>query len=314
MKDVLLDYGDGKMPVELPDTATVVQYGKTYTDPPAVDPAEAVRNALKKPLGFPPLRELSGPKKKIVIAFPDRVKGGFHDQAHRKVSIPIIIEELLAGGARIENITLLCAMGLHRQNTLDEWYAYLGKEIVDRFYPGRIVNHDAEAPDLMDFGLDDMGNRVQCNRLIGEADLPIVVGHCAGNPYGGYSGGYKLVVTGLVGWRSTASHHTPGTMHRDDWLGSSTKQHMRKQFASIGQAIERGSARSSSPWMRSSGRSPRCWASGPARSRRWSRRRGPWPTGGPTSSWTWPNPPTSSSSGCRATSTTARAWGPTPFS
>jgi len=240
MKEILLDYGDGKMPVELPDTATVVQYGKTYIDPPAVDPAEAVRNALKKPLGFPPLRELSGPNKKIVIAFPDRVKGGFHDQAHRKVSIPIIVEELLKGGAKIENITLLCAMGLHRQNTLDEWYAYLGKDLVNLFYPGRIVNHDAEAQDLMDFGFDDMGNRVQCNRLIGEADLPIVVGHCAGNPYGGYSGGYKMVVTGLVGWRSTASHHTPATMHRDDWLGSSTKQHMRKQFASFGKAIEKG--------------------------------------------------------------------------
>ena len=33
MKEILLDYGDGKMPVELPDTATVVQYGKTYIDP-----------------------------------------------------------------------------------------------------------------------------------------------------------------------------------------------------------------------------------------------------------------------------------------
>jgi hypothetical protein len=83
-----------------------------------------------------------------------------------------------------------------------------------------------------------MGNVVLCNRLLAEADLPIVVGHCAGNPYGGYSGGYKMLVTGFTGWRSIASHHSPETMHRDDWLGASPQSQMRRQFQSIGEAIE----------------------------------------------------------------------------
>ncbi len=240
MQEVLLDYGDGHMRVELPDSAVVVRYGKTYTDPPEVDPAEATRKALEKPLGMPPLRELAGPGKKVVIGFPDRVKGGAQKNSHRKTAIPIIVEELLKAGTRMEDITLLCCMGLHRKNTLEEWYWYLGKEIVDRFYPDRIVNHDAEAPDLCDFGLDGMGNVVQCNRLMAEADLPIVIGHCAGNPYGGYSGGYKMIVTGISGWRSIASHHNPSTMHRTDWLGASAHSHMRKQFRSIGEAMEKG--------------------------------------------------------------------------
>jgi hypothetical protein len=49
-----------------------------------------------------------------------------------------------------------------------------------------------------------------------------------------------MIVTGLSGWRSIGSHHTPATMHRKDWMGSSTKSHMRRQFKSIGQAMERG--------------------------------------------------------------------------
>ena len=240
MKEVLLDYGDAKTRVELPDSAAVVRYGETYNDPPAVDPFEATRKALDSPHGFPPLAEMAGPDKKIVIAFPDRVKGGAHATAHRRVAISMVVEDLLRGGAKLENITLLCAMGLHRKNTVEEWYWYLGKEIVDRFYPARIENYDAEAADLLDLGTDDMGNRIQCNRLIAEADIPIVIGHCAGNPYGGYSGGYKMVVTGMSGWRSIASHHRPGTMHREDWLGASTESHMRKQFRSIGEAMERG--------------------------------------------------------------------------
>lgn len=240
MQEVLLDYGDARLRVELPDTAVVVRYGQTYIDPPEVAPREATRKALENPLGLPPLRELGGPDKKVVIGFPDRVKGGIHRDCHRRVAIPMIVEELMKGGTKLENITLLCCPGLHRKNTLEEWYWYLGKEIVDQFWPDRLANHDAEAPDLCDFGKDEMGNLVQCNRLMAEADLPIVIGHCAGNPYGGYSGGYKMIVTGLSGWRSIASHHCPQTMHRDDWLGASTSSHMRRQFKSVGQAIEKG--------------------------------------------------------------------------
>lgn len=239
MHEILLDYGDTHMKVELPDTTIVVKYGETYTDPPDIDPHEATKSALKNPLGFPPLRELGGSDKKVVIGFPDRVKGGVHSTCHRRVAIPMIVEELLKGGTKLENITLLCCVGLHRKNTLEEWYWYLGREIVDQFWPDRLVNYDTEAPDLCDFGTDVMGNRVQCNRLMVEADLPIVIGHCAGNPYGGYSGGYKMIVTGFSGWKSIASHHIPATMHRKDWLGASTSSHMRKQFTSIGRAIEK---------------------------------------------------------------------------
>ena len=240
MQKVLLDYGDKKMEVELPDSATVVRYGVTYQDPPEVDPWEATRKALEKPLGMPPLRELAKPGKKAVIAFPDRVKGGAHVKAHRRVCIPLIVEELLKGGMKKEDVTLLCAPGLHRKNTLDEWYWYLGKEIIDEFYPERMSNHDATDPELLDFGKDEMGNVVQCNRLIAECDIPIIIGHVQGNPYGGYSGGYKMAVTGLTGWRSIASHHCPSTMHRDDFLPASTHSTMRKQFDSIGKAMEKG--------------------------------------------------------------------------
>ncbi len=64
MQEVLLDYGDRHIGIELPDTAEVVRYGETYTDPPEVDPIAATRQALDQPLGFPPLWELSGPDKK----------------------------------------------------------------------------------------------------------------------------------------------------------------------------------------------------------------------------------------------------------
>ena len=60
------------------------------------------------------------------------------------MSIPLIIEELISGGCKIENISLVCAQGLHRKNTYEEWLWYLGPEIVNPFWPDRIINHDAE--------------------------------------------------------------------------------------------------------------------------------------------------------------------------
>lgn len=239
MQRVQLDYGGTAMEVSLPDSATVFRYGKEHNKIPSINSREATKKALENPLGSPPLSKLGGKGKKAVIGFPDRVKGGNHPTAHRRVAIPMVIEELEKAGTEREDITLLCCMGLHRKNTLEDWNDYLGSDIVDRFYPDRLVNHDAEADDLCNFGEDEEGNVVQCNRLMAEADVPIVIGHCAGNPYGGFSGGYKMIVTGMAGWRSIASHHCPKTMHRKDWLGASPHSHMRHQFKSIGQAMER---------------------------------------------------------------------------
>ena len=52
MKPLELDYGTGKMSVELPDSSVVVRYGDTYEDPPKADPA-AVTRAAKRPVSRP---------------------------------------------------------------------------------------------------------------------------------------------------------------------------------------------------------------------------------------------------------------------
>ena len=238
MKQVKLDYGLQSMVVELPDNSVVVRYGETHEDPPSVDPVVATRDALDNPLDMPTIVSLAGFGKTAAIVFPDRVKGGAQALSHRRVSIPLIVSDLVKGGCRIEDITLVCAQGLHRRNTLEEWLWYLGPEIVKDFWPDRLINHDAEDSNLLHLGKDEMGNVVQTNRFVANSDISILVGHCAANPYGGYSGGYKMLVTGLAGMKSIASHHSPKTMLRSDWLGGAVKSHMRDQFKSIGSAIE----------------------------------------------------------------------------
>ena len=99
MKQVMIEYGDGMMPIEVPDSATIVSPETHYVDPPEVDPRAATREALDHPLGMDPLYVQAKPGKKAVICFPDRVKGGSHDLAHRKICIPMIVEDLKKGAA-----------------------------------------------------------------------------------------------------------------------------------------------------------------------------------------------------------------------
>ncbi|HMN15867.1 MAG TPA: lactate racemase domain-containing protein, partial [Bellilinea sp.] len=71
-------------------------------------------------------------------------KGGFQENSHRKICIPILIEECLKAGVDESDILLICSNGLHRKNTPEEIRRILGDETYDRFAPKRqIINHDS---------------------------------------------------------------------------------------------------------------------------------------------------------------------------
>jgi nickel-dependent lactate racemase len=239
-----IEYGDGHVDVELPDDTTVISPDHadhlSHREPaPLADPVAATRAALADPLGTGPVGDLVGKGDTVTIAFPDRVKGGAHDTAHRKVVLPLLLDQLEAAGVRLEDTRLVCAIGLHRKNRREEFLGYLGREVLDRVPPANIVNHDAEDPDGMaDLGLSELGDPVQVNSAVVESDLSILVGHAAGNPYGGFSGGYKMPATGLTSWRSIASHHAPRSLYRDDFTPVSARSRFRDQLTSIGQAME----------------------------------------------------------------------------
>jgi nickel-dependent lactate racemase len=240
MQTVSLEYGDGFTEAAVPDTATVISAGTAHREPdPLPDPVAATHEALRRPLGSDPLARLVGPGSKITIAFPDRVKGGTQETAHRKVATALLLDELEASGVQPRDVTLVCAIGLHRKNTTDEFADLLGEETVVRLGSAQIVNHDAEDPDgIFDAGLSELGDPVQFNKHLVESDLTILIGHTAGNPYGGFSGGYKMPATGLTTWQSIRAHHSPRTMNRHDFMPASAHSHFRDQLRAIGQAME----------------------------------------------------------------------------
>lgn len=243
--DVELEYGDGAVTASLPDDAVVVRpEAATHEPAPLEDPVAATRAALDSPLGSDPVRGLVSRGSTVTIAFPDRVKGGTQATAHRKVSMRLLFEELDRAGVRRDDVRLVCAIGLHRKNRREEFVEYLGREVVDAVPAANLVNHDAEDPQgMVDLGASELGDPVAMNKALAESDLNLLVGHTAGNPYGGFSGGYKMPSTGLTSWRSIASHHAPRSLYRDDFVPASTKSHFREQLTAIGQRMESAMAR-----------------------------------------------------------------------
>jgi len=234
-----IEYGDGRLAITVPDDSVIVSADTVDHEPPPLpDPVAATRAALDSPLGCEPLAGQVGGGSVVTIAFPDRVKGGAHATAHRRVVLPLLLEQLAAAGVRREDIHLVCAIGLHRKNRVEEMAEYLGHDIVQSTPPGRLRNHDAEGDQLVDLGDSALGDPVQVNSAVVESDLTILVGHSSGNPYGGFSGGYKMPSTGLTTWRSIAAHHTPRTLYRADFVPASTGSRFRDQLTAVGKTME----------------------------------------------------------------------------
>lgn len=238
------EYGHGFVNAELPDSTDVFIPGETVADPPYIpeDQLEAkTLNSLRNPIGMEPLTKLAKKGSKVTIIFPDRVKGGEQATSHRKVSIKLILQELYSAGVEKKDILLICSNGLHRKNTKEEIYNILGKELFHEFwFTHQIINHDSEDYDhLVDLGVTDRGDPVIMNKYVYDSDVAILIGHTQGNPYGGYSGGYKHCSTGITHWKSIGSHHVPEVMHRDDFVPVSGKSLMRSKFDEIGEHMEK---------------------------------------------------------------------------
>lgn len=241
---VALEYGHGTVDVNLPDNVDIFIPGETVADPDYIAEDKVVEQTLKSlrnPIGMEPLSKMANPNSKVTIVFPDRVKGGEQSTSHRKVSIKLILEELYAKGVKKENILLVCSNGLHSKNTEKEILGILGKELYNEFAPsGQIINHDSEDYEhLIDLGLTSSGDPVIMNKYVYDSDIAILIGHSQGNPYGGYSGGYKHCSTGITHWRSIASHHVPKVMHGDDFTPVNSKSLMRNKFDEIGMYMEK---------------------------------------------------------------------------
>ena len=239
------EYGHGMMRADLPDTTDVFIPGETVADPPCLPQDwdslyQATLESIRNPIGMAPLRELAHAGSRVVFIIPDIVKGGLQPTSHRKVAVRACLDELYSVGVKQKDVLFVFSNGLHPRETAQEIRLILGDDLFHTFYDaGQITSHDSEDYDhLVDLGFTEQGDHVIMNKYVYDADVAILIGHTQGNPYGGYSGGYKHCATGISHWRSISSHHVPRVMHREDFVPVSTSSLMREKFDQHGAFME----------------------------------------------------------------------------
>lgn len=202
-----IPYGEGSLTAQLPERTRILrQANKPLTA--LADPAQAVRDALERPIAHDPLFRLVSSKSKVTIAFDDPIAYVPQEKLpdFREVAIRVLLEQLEKLGVDSHNIRLACAVGLHRKWTTSELCGIVGEDIAYRYGPGKLLNHDAEDRDNLAFlGETGRNQEVEVSRLVTDSDQLIYVSH----PWSHFNGGWKSVVVGLSSFRSIRHHHRP---------------------------------------------------------------------------------------------------------
>ncbi|MBM42930.1 MAG: hypothetical protein CL483_13515 [Acidobacteria bacterium] len=193
---VTLAYGRSGLDVEFPeDRTTIIE--PTYVDG-LPDEASAVRDAITRPTGTAPLRELVGPDQTVAISICDVTR-----PMPSATVLPVVLEAL--SHVPTDQISIMVASGTHRATTRDELVEMLGGRIVD---DNRIVIHDAfDQSQLVSQGEVDDRIPVWLNRTWMEADVRITTGFVEPHFFAGFSGGPKMVAPGLAGFATIMRLH-----------------------------------------------------------------------------------------------------------
>ena len=211
MRTVKVDRWEGQVEIQVPKSAEVLEAEVKVEQ--TSDPVEAIRSALKNPLGMKPISEIVNKGSRVAVAFDDPVK-----VCPSYLTIPLILDELHQAGIEDDNIVLVSAGGLQPKRTrrefVENWrvsyglapYRTLPEKVVSEFWPRRFIRHDAaNSENLLNMGYSRLGGLVEHNRILEDYDIVIYIGGVRSGMLGGYGG--NGVVVGLGSARSISCHH-----------------------------------------------------------------------------------------------------------
>ena len=195
--NVHLGYGEHGLDVELPDGTFVLEPTRT---PALRDPHAAVAEAIERPIGSSPLRQLVRAGNKVAIVVSDLTR-----PVPNRVLLPPILETIHAAGVPREDVLIIIGTGMHRSSTPEEVVRILGPEIASSY---EVVNHVARDKSTLTFVTKTArGAEVWMNRRYMEAGVKIVTGFVEPHLFAGYSGGGKGVLPAVAGTEIVMSNH-----------------------------------------------------------------------------------------------------------
>lgn len=199
-KAFTLKIGKGTTTFSIPDSQLLYELvGRNRRPPESL--ADAYRHALKHPIDSPPLSEIVKPGETVAITVSDITRGWQRND----LTLPLLIDCLNEAGIADKDITVIIAVGAHRQNTADEFAELCSESVCHRV---RVINHNAwDTANMVYYGKTSRGTEVSVNRVVAEADRVILTGGVIYHYMVGYGGGRKSILPGVSSLKTIQQSH-----------------------------------------------------------------------------------------------------------
>ncbi len=194
------------------------QVGESYS-------RHEVREALRNPIGAPPLDKLCKPGSRVVILVDDSTR-----PTPQELLLPVILDELNRAGVQDSDVTIIVGLGVHRPMTPAEMEARFGRDVVARV--GAVVNHDCRDEACVHLGFTESGTPISVNPTFMQADFKIAVGCIVPHIYAGWGGGAKMIQPGISSTATTTAVHRLANIHLHEILGT-TDNIVRREMEGI---------------------------------------------------------------------------------
>lgn len=192
-----LGFGSGTQVVDIPD-ANILDILEPNSMQIDLKGVEEVSRALLAPISSPPLRNLINPGEKIAVITSDITR-----PMPTHLVLPLILDQLYAGGAKPEDITLVFALGSHRKHTKAEQRKLAGERAWKE-----VTCLDGDARDFVRLGKTSRGTPVDIVRPVALADRRICLGNIEYHYFAGYSGGAKAIMPGVSTRQAIQANHS----------------------------------------------------------------------------------------------------------
>lgn len=159
---------------------------------------EEVKRAMDNPISSSKLKDIVKTGENVVIVTSDITR-----PMPSKIVLPVVIEELNSAGIKDENITIVFALGSHRDHTEDEKKYLVGEEIYER-----IKCIDSNSTEYIHLGITANGTPVDINKEVAKADRRICLGNIEYHYFAGYSGGAKAIMPGVSTRAAIQANHS----------------------------------------------------------------------------------------------------------
>ncbi|SDF00124.1 nickel-dependent lactate racemase [Sporolituus thermophilus] len=200
LKQYTFKYGRGKVNFAVDSDLVIGEL--TIKDMPVLaDPAAAILEAIRNPIGAKPLREIVKPGETVafIVNDPTRV-------ANSHVFMPLLLNELNAVGVPDQDMFVIFSLGTHRLMTEEEMVEAVGPEVAKRV---RMYNSDCrDESQFKYFGTTSRGTPVYFHKLVAEADHIVCTGSVVHHFFAGYGGGRKAMLPGVALYETIRKNHS----------------------------------------------------------------------------------------------------------